>query len=314
MENFARKRITRIAKIVIGIGLLVFLILYVEPQKIINSYKDADKLFLALALVLLPLNILLQYLKWRLLSVEYFGISESSSIWKSMFYGISGGIFTPMKSGEYVARAIPYKNVKVLDVALATVVDKLIPMFFIILIGGSFFILFIKELLGLTNITTLGILLIYKLSIFVPLYFLFSNNRVSVKISEYLKSKKTFDKILHRISFLKQLNKKAFLKLFLLAFLYHLTFTSQMTLLLVAFSGELNFIVFFFAANLIIFAQIAIPPIALGEVGIREGAAVYFLENLGYTSTVGFSAALSLFFINLLIPSLIGLVLLLKKD
>jgi uncharacterized protein (TIRG00374 family) len=314
LENLARKRITLVAKIVIGVGLLVFLTLYVEPRKIISTYKSADKLFLVIAFLLLPLNLYLQYLKWRILSLEYFGINENKSIWRSLFYGISGGIFTPMKSGEYVARAIPYKNAKVLDVALATVVDKLIPMFFIVLIGGVFFIIFLKVPFALTSITIFGIVATYISLTVILLYILFSDNKLSKKIKQWLKTKKKLEKIIIRISFLKSMNRKTFFKLLLASFLYHLTFTIQMTLLLVAFSGELNLIVFFFAANLIIFAQIVIPPIALGEVGVREGAAVYFLQNLGYTSAVGFSAALSLFFINLLIPSVIGLALLLKKD
>ena len=62
------------------------------------------------------------------------------------------------------------------------------------------------------------------------------------------------------------------------------------------------------------FAKTIIPPISLGELGIREGASVYFLTQFGETASVAFNASIFLFIINLLIPALVGLVLLLKRN
>lgn len=314
MEKLVRKRIVNIAKIGIGLGLLIFLIYYIEPSKIKETLLKADKIYLVIAFLLMPINLYLQYFKWEILSTKYFAITDSGKIWLSLFYGISGGIFTPMKSGEYLARALPYKNIKILDVILATLVDKLIPIFFVVVLGGTFFIIYLKSLFGFSIIATVGFILIYKILILIPLFLLFGNGKTSIKIKVWLTSKKYFEKALSRISFLKDMDSRTLIKLVTASFFYHLTFTTQMTLLLSAFSGEFNFALFFFAANLIIFAQIVIPPIALGEVGVREGAAVYFLQNLGFSGAVGFNAAISLFFINLLLPSIVGLLLLLKRN
>jgi len=62
------------------------------------------------------------------------------------------------------------------------------------------------------------------------------------------------------------------------------------------------------------FAKTIIPPVSLGELGIREGASIFFITALGESASVGFNASIFLFFINVLIPSLIGLILLLKKN
>ncbi len=314
MKKLDRKRTATFTKIIIGIGIIGFLIFYLEPEVIYQTYQKANKWLLLFAFLLLPANLYLQYFKWQILSEKYFGVKEKGAVWLSLFYGISGGIFTPMKSGEYFARALPYKNVKVLDVILATLIDKLIPIFFVVLIGGTFFILFLKTLIGFSILATILLVITYKISILLPLYLLFGNKKTSTLLTNWFNSKKYFEKIIDRIAFLKEMDGKTFTKIIATSFLYHLTFTFQMTLLLSAFSGEFNFIMFFFAANLIIFAQIVIPPIALGEVGVREGAAVYFLQNLGSTGVIGFNAALSLFFINLLIPSIIGFLLLLRKQ
>ena len=314
MEKLVRKRIVNIAKIAIGLGLLIFLIYYIEPSRIKETFLKANKIYLMIGFLLLPLNLYLQYFKWRILSQKYFGIKSDEKIWLSLFYGISGGIFTPMKSGEYFARALPYKDVKVLDVILATLVDKLIPIYFVVIIGGSFFIVYLKSLLSFSSISIVGLVLIYNILVLMPLYFIFGKNKASLKFSVWLNSKKYFGKVLDRISFLKQMNKGTLIKVAMVSLIYHLTFTIQMTFMLSAYSGEFNFILFFFVANLIIFAQIVIPPIAFGEVGVREGAAVYFLQNLGFSGAVGFNAALSLFFVNLLLPSIVGLLLLLKRN
>ncbi len=314
MKKLDRKRISNFTKILIGVGLVIFLIYYLEPKEIYNTYQKANKSFLLLAILLLPVNLYLQFFKWQILSEKYFGIKEKGKVWISLLYGISGGIFTPMKSGEYFARALPYKKVKVLDVVLATLVDKLVPIFFVVLIGGTFFIVFLKSFLGLSTLVTVVLVILYKISILLPLYLLFGNKSVSLLLTNWLSSKKFFEKIISRIAFLKEMDGKTLTKLVATSFMYHLVFTTQMTILLSAFSGELNFALFFFAANLIIFAQIVIPPIALGEVGVREGAAVFFLQNLGYAGAIGFSAALTLFFINLLIPSVVGFILLLRKQ
>lgn len=314
MEKLTRKRITNFAKIIIGLGLVVFLTFYVEPKSIYETYKKADKIYFLVAFLLLPLNLGLQFFKWKILSKEYFGINDNNKVWLSLFYGISGGIFTPMKSGEYFARALPYKNVKVLDVILATIVDKFIPIFFAILIGGTFFIIFLKNLIGFSAESAFGFIILYKIIVLVPLFLLLGSSSISQKMRKWLKTKRYFENIINRVAFVKMLSSKTLLKIIVISLLYHLTFTTQMSILLMAFSGESNFIMFFFIANLIIFAQIVIPPIALGEVGVREGAAVYFLQNLGFIGAVGFNAAISLFFINLLIPSIIGLTLLLKRE
>ena len=163
MEKLVRKRIVNFAKLGIGIGLLLFLIYYVDVNKIKVAFAKADKILLLVAFLLLPLNLFLQFFKWKVISDKYFNIRKSSEVWQSLFYGISGGIFTPMKSGEYFARALPYKNVKVLDVVLATLVDKLIPIFFVVIIGGTFFIVYLKSLLHLSLLTTVLLIISYKI-------------------------------------------------------------------------------------------------------------------------------------------------------
>lgn len=314
MNNIVRKRIEIIGKLLIGGGLVIFLINYVEPENIISTFKKADKTFIIIALLLVPLNIFLQFSKWKILCKNYFCIKESKSVWLSLFYGISGGIFTPMKSGEYIARALPLKDVKLVDVILATAVDKVFSLIFILLIGGILSLIFFSNIFKISLVLNVVLIVLYIILLAIPIFIFLDTSNRSISLRSRLRQFLLLKKIIDKFSFLRKIDKSTFLKLLLIAFLFHLTFTVQMTILLSAFSWESNFIQFLYVANLVIFTQIVIPPIAFGEIGVREGAAVYFIKYFGYTSAVGFNAAISLFTINLLFPSLIGFALLLRRN
>jgi uncharacterized membrane protein YbhN (UPF0104 family) len=62
------------------------------------------------------------------------------------------------------------------------------------------------------------------------------------------------------------------------------------------------------------FTKSILSPITFGELGIREGAAIFFLTQMGELSSTALNASLALFFINIIIPSLIGLSLLFLKN
>jgi len=81
-----------------------------------------------------------------------------------------------------------------------------------------------------------------------------------------------------------------------------------------AFSNQYEFINYLWAGNLIMFAKTIIPPISFGELGIREGASVFFITQMGGAASVGFNASIFLFIINLLLPSLIGVAMFLRKN
>ena len=314
MSFLKRKININFIKAILGIGIIGFLVTYLEPANIYKTYLEADKFYLLIAITLLPLNLYLQFIKWKILSKKYFGINNNSKVWLSLLYGISGGLFTPMKSGEYFARAIPYKNVKVVDVVLATMVDKIIPLYFVLLFGGIFSAVYLSQIIQLSFLTALCLLIVYLIILLITPYLLLGNSSITKRIKNYLRQKSYFAKILTKIMFLKGIDKKTFSTLAVLSIIFNLVFTFQMTILLISFSSEMNLWLFFVISNLIIFAQIIIPPIALGEIGIREGASVFFMKSFGYAGVIGFNAAFSLFIINLLIPSIIGFFLLLKRD
>ncbi len=62
------------------------------------------------------------------------------------------------------------------------------------------------------------------------------------------------------------------------------------------------------------FTKTLIPSISYGEIGIREAVSIYFVTAFSYPETVGFNASMTLFFINILIPSALGIIFLFVRD
>ena len=92
---------------------------------------------------------------------------------------------------------------------------------------------------------------------------------------------------------------------------FFLTFTVQLYLLVSAFE-PISPVHSFAASSSAMFVKTLLP-ISLGDLGIRESAAVYFFGLFGIKRASAFNASFILFSINILMPSLVGLFILLRN-
>jgi len=303
-----------ILKLVIAAGLLIYLASSIEYKQILSGIENADLVLLMTAFVLSFLNIFLQYYKWKMVSESVLQENKKSKIFISLFHGFSAGIITPLRVGEYFGRAISFKDKPLVQVTIATLIDKFFPLMLVAFFGSVSSILYLYFLKGISVYLALSLFII----LFSLFYFfaslmlsrrfwdgmLFSRIRRSGRVSSWLE----------KLKVLKQLDKPFFFKMSFVSLLFYLCFLVQYALLVSAFSHNQNFFDYLWAGNLIMFVKTIIPPISLGELGIREGASVYFLSQMGETSVTAFNASIFLFVINLLIPSLVGLILLFRRN
>jgi uncharacterized protein (TIRG00374 family) len=301
-------------KVIIALGLLIYLIYAVNFQEILTAIKQSDVYLIAISFLLSFVNIYLQFYKWKITANVVLQENHNSKIWLSLFYGFSAGAFTPARIGEYFGRALVFKNHSVLQVTLATILDKIFLLLIVAFFGSISSILFIHYYYHVTFYLTAG-LFILVFALFYFFFWLIFNDRFwenvfFTKIKDSIKLHWLFEKV----KIFRKLDKKYSTKMILVSFLFYLCFLVQYSLLVAAFSNHNQFWNYLWAGNLMMFAKTIIPPISLGELGIREGASVFFITQLGESASTGFNASIFLFFINVLIPSLIGLTLLLKKN
>jgi uncharacterized membrane protein YbhN (UPF0104 family) len=101
-------------------------------------------------------------------------------------------------------------------------------------------------------------------------------------------------------------------RLLVFSALFYMTFVAQFLLLLRAF-GPIDILSSLAGVSTIMLIKTIIPPLTLGELGIREGASVFVLGHAGMLAAGAVSASLLLFGINILLPGLVGVLVMLRR-
>ena len=302
------------AKIIIAAGLLIYLINQVNPNEIINAIKDADILFILAALLLLVLNIYLQYWKWRVVCTSVLGINNKKRVLTSLFYGFSAGSFTPGRIGEYFGRTISFKDKPVSDVAVATLLDKTIPLLVITFIGALSSILFLHFYYSVTFFITVSLFIFVFVLSYIFLFLVFNPSIWKNLIINKIKSSKRLIFLVEKLSAIKKIDKSTVYKITAISVLFFICILLQYVLLVSAFSHHFDFVNYLWVGILIFFAKSVFPPVSIGDLGIREGASVFFITFIGENGSIGFNASIFIFLINILIPAVIGMFLLFQKN
>jgi len=302
------------AKFLIAGGLLFYLVRMVEYDQIFMAVQNVNLVLILVVILLGILNVYLQYLKWGLTCAEVLTVEDKGKVIRSLFYGFSAGIITPLRVGEYFGRGIEFKDKSLLQVTVATLVDKFFPLLMVASLGSVSSLFFIYSFYNVSIYIILSLfILIFTLFYVVILLMinpsfwnsiLFSRIRNSRKLRPLLDKLKTFER----------LDRKYFYKMLLISFLFYMCYLVQYALLVTAFSHNPEFINYLWAGNLIMFTKTIIPPVSFGELGIREGASVFFITKMGETASVGFNSSIFLFMINLVIPAVIGVGMFLRKN
>ena len=303
-----------LAKIIIAIGLLVYLIYSVEYNQIVYALNQANIAIIGIVFLLGILNVYLQYFKWKITCEEVLEVKDNLKVFRSLFYGFSAGIITPLRVGEYFGRGIEFKEKSLIQVTVATLIDKFFPLMMVASLGSVSSLFFIYHYYGVSIYVVLSLFILIFTSFYL-IFFLVSNKRFwnSILFSK-LKTSHVFNSFQNKLAIFQNLDKNYFYKMLGISFLFYSCYLIQYALLVIAFSNHDSFVNYLWAANLIMFVKTIIPPISLGELGIREGASVFFISKMGEVASVGFNSSIFLFIINLLIPALIGVGMFLRKN
>lgn len=302
------------AKLIIAAGLLIFLINFIDYDQIISAINEANLLMIGLVLILGVVNIGLQYIKWRITCNEVLEVKDNSKIFRSLFFGFSAGIITPLRIGEYFGRGIEFRDKSLVQVTVATLVDKFFPLLMVASIGSVSSLLFIYYYHNVSIYLVLSLFVLIFSFFYLLLMLLVSNRFWNNLLFSRLNTSSRVRSFLDKLKIFENLDKRYFYKMIVISFLFYSCFLIQYALLAMAFSNHFNFINYLWAANLIMFSKTIIPPVSVGELGIREGVSIYFLTQMGESASVGFNASIFLFIINLLIPALIGVGMFLRKN
>lgn len=301
-------------KVFITVGVLYYLNAKFSDISFSTFFDFKSAPAFVAAVMLVPFNFFLQYKKWQLICDYSYPPQKKSSIFISILTGISTGLLTPGRLGEYPGRAFPLKDVKLSEVTAGSAIDKLNSLM-VILIAGSFAsLLFLNKFYSIDNNLTISLLFlltgIYLLLVYLILSPEFWRGFVGDQIGKF----KIIEKYFLNFKSIGLFNRTIFAKNFSLSVLNYLVFSTQFVLLVIAYSDQADFFTSLWGSSLVFFTKSIIPGITFGEIGIRESASVYFLGHFGVEAGACFNAALMLYTINILIPAIPGAIFIFRRN
>lgn len=265
-----------------------FFVMNLEPRKLF---------YLFIALLLMFANWGLEAVKWRVLiqSPILFG-----KLIRAIVAGITIGMITPGRGGEFIGRALFLDEQNKAKVFYLSSIGG-IAQTTVTLIAGVFCIYLWRDdsfLLGLT----LGVSIIFLL-----LYFRFD------LLNRFISSSSFLQRYSLVISERDLPDIGIQVRVLLISFLRFCVYLSQYVLLLFAF-GEINSIpVLAVYSGVFLLVQTFSPLMPLIDISFRAGSALYIFSELTRNDIAVVFAVTCVWLINLVIPSLIGYLFILKK-
>src|SRR3972149_9178237 len=202
-----KTRIYFALKLLVAISLLVYLFSFVELKNIVSTFLSADIFLLILSAVLLLPNIYLQYWKWKITCDKLIGERSRRKILLSLFYGFPAAVFTPARAGEYFGRGLAFKDYRISEIIIATIVDKFFTILDTFIIGSVGTILFINRYYQSSIYISLPLMIAFFVLAAIAITFIFSDKEWFYKFFSPLLKFKLFSKIGERLLILKNLDR-----------------------------------------------------------------------------------------------------------
>ncbi|MBI1225131.1 MAG: hypothetical protein GC192_07810 [Bacteroidetes bacterium] len=279
---------------------------------LVRDFVYPNLLWLVAVVLLAPLNLALEAMKWRQLISGFSNLSFWQTF-KAVLAGTSIAIITPNRVGEYGGRVLFVEEGQGWKSVIATMVGSLAQLLALLsvgLVGAVFFsVKFLQPepYLILVSISLgaafLGLLL-----------FTYFNIDVMVPLAKRIPYIDRFKKPLRHLTVLRHYHKKELGRALGFAFLRYFTYASQYYLLLQFYGVPAPYLLGMAGIATIFLVQASVPlPPAMGL--LARGEIALFVWGFFTQDHVDILAAtFSLFVINIAVPALLGLVFIVQVN
>ncbi len=248
---------------------------------------------LALVMVLMVFNWLIEAKKWQILAQNITNISFSNAL-KAILAGVSLDAVLPFGAGALSSKLLSLKGVNKKQLIAPVVVSQGTQSFWTVAFG----------LIGLSQLASY--INLYPIYNYPTYYLLFvSLGVVAIIVLIRIFKNSLFEFIINSI---KKIPLNTWSVVALLSMVRYLLFLIQLMLISIYLAPEVPVITLLGCITWMFFAKTIVPkPGHLGALGIRGASIVFFLNLAGYASSEVVLASIILWMINLAIPSLVGL-------
>lgn len=294
------------------IGILSFWIIYNRLNQIPELKEQCVYWFsepkmytiLFLVLCLMPINWGIESYKWKSITKQIEPIAYSTAL-KSVFSGICIGNLAPGRAMEFLAKILYFKEENRPGITILHFINGMFQMLITVTVG----IISIAIKLQKTE-SSFFIYAVLIGGFCMILFFCWAISNVSF-IQQKLKFIKWFRKFesSHKI----QISSSLILKLVSLSIVRYLVFTIQFYLIYNALSPQSDIAPIFMSIAAYFMLTSLIPMISVIEPAIRAAIALFVFNNAGDNSVIVILSSTFVWIINVVVPSIIGYVIILKE-
>lgn len=236
-------------------------------------------------------NRYLEILKWQNLVAFIHPITTGEST-KQVLSALTAGIFTPNGLGEYAGKALYFEQKKTKKIIFLNLICNGIQMILTVVFGiiGLWILGYQIWVLAIMSLCLLLIGLAYMTK--------------SIKIKGY-----SIEKLLSKIN---EIPKKIHRKNMLLAVGRYLVFSHQYYFLFLAFDVDLPYLTLMASIATVYFLASSLPSFQFLDFAVKGSVALFFFEKLGVNEWVVVFIATLMWFLNVVLPVVIGSYFVLK--
>lgn len=292
-------------KLLAGIVLLIVLYRKINHRdSIIEAFQVTDWFNILLCALLLVPNIFLAFLKWFYLLKNRFENVSAKETFGSLLFGYTLGLMTPGRLGE-LGRGLFFTNRNKFTVTGLNLLDKFANQVVFFTLGGAAITLLVfnHQILEINQVLPwmgAGWLIILSL------WFLILNPSRIRKLLQRLNRRFPGKSQLQALgAAYDNITLKDSMAVLGLSILWVFVITYQYHILVLAFTG-VSLWDSFQAVSATLLVKTLLP-FTFGDLGIREGVAVFFYSQFKVSPAAVFNASLLVFLINFLIPAVSGI-------
>lgn len=261
------------------------------------------------AALLIPVNWGFEARKWQLLGQKLEPISYARA-YRSVMVGLTLGFITPNRLGDYAGRVLELKSRQRLEAIGAIFIGRYCQLVATVLVGSvglSYFILrFYWAEYPAVAMSLMLLLLVLSGATLVLLY----NAKAMVAIVAAIKPLRP---LVRYVAIMGTYSTPEISRILWLSLGRYFVFLLQFILLLILFGVQLNPLEYVSGVSGTFFLKSVVPSVSLlSDLGIRELSAMYLFGLLGQARLQVLSASLSLWLLNIAVPSAVGLVFVLR--
>jgi uncharacterized membrane protein YbhN (UPF0104 family) len=290
--------------------------LYSRRDELASLWSDGwgfgTSMLVMASVLLMPLNYALEAEKWRVVVRPFYPQLKLQKAMVAVFAGMASGIWTPNRVGEYAGRVVFLKEGSRFEAIIATFVDRVCQLLVTLLCGllalaglvSEFGSGILEDLVGSPKAQVLFVVFAAAMGVAVFIFLAAPRH-----FSGWIPTKWNSAAWIRKLRFaLSHLPWPQILRVFLLSALRYGVFSSQYLLLMYAFGYTGSAFLGYGIIALVFMGKSVLPVMGIFELGVREWVAVMVMGVFGQASPMAVSSTLLLYLVNILLPTLIGVV------